>query len=274
MTVNSEEQRESFLDWFRRKRRRFVKDTGHKLTKKLRAVYYKQSLVPTDPVFGKDVFPILKDFEDNWETIRDEVEEILKHREAVPLFHQVSPDQRKISKGNNWRTFILYGFGDRADRSCAKAPVTASLLDKVPNIQNAWFSILAPGYHIPAHTGVSAGILRTHLGLLIPKDAEKCRMIVDDKVCVWRPGEAFVFDDTYRHEVLNETDEERVILIFDFDRPMRWWGRFLNAVFVRLIKLTAYYKEPRRNIADYEERFEAAVRAAEETMENLASPSR
>ena len=89
------------------------------------------------------------------------------------------------------------------------------------------------GYHIPAHRGVSKGIVRAHLGLIIPKDAEKCRIRVGDQIKVWHPGEIFVFDDTYEHEVWNETPEERVILLFDFDRPMRFWGRLVNASFHR-----------------------------------------
>ena len=274
MVSNSDRQPQSMLQQFRRKRARTIHSAGHYITRRLGTFFYNQSTVPTDPVFGKEVFPLLKDFEDQWETIHDEIKEILKHREAVPLFHEISPDQRSISKGNNWRTFILYGFGTRSDRNCAQAPVTASLLDKVPNIQNAWFSILAPGYHIPPHRGVTTGILRAHLGLIVPKLAKNCRMEVGDEVCVWQPGEAFVFDDTYRHEVKNDTHEERVILIFDFDRPMRFWGRVLNSVFIRLIKLTAYYKEPKKRMENYEDRFEAAVRSAEETMENLADPGR
>jgi len=272
--VKKHAQQQSKMQRFRHKRARAVHAAGHYVTRWLRDFFYKQSLVPTDPVFGKDVFPLLKNFEDSWESIHAEVTEILKHRDAVPLFHEVSPDQRSISKGNNWRTFILYGFGTRLDRNCAQAPVTASLLDKVPNIQNAWFSILAPGYHIPRHTGVSTGILRTHLGLIVPHLAEKCRMEVDREICVWRPGEAFVFDDTYEHEVWNHTHQERVILIFDFDRPMRFWGRVLNSTFIRLIKLTAFYKEPKKRMENYEERFEAAVRAADETMEDLANLGR
>ena len=118
----------------------------------------------------------------------------------------------------------------------------------MPNLQTAWFSILGPGYHIPAHRGVSKGIVRAHLGLIIPKEAEKCRMRVGDTINVWRPGEIFVFDDTYEHEVWNDTEEERVILLFDFDRPMRFWGRLVNSTFVRLMKLTAYYQEPKKNM--------------------------
>jgi beta-hydroxylase len=198
------------------------------------------------------------------------VVEILKHREAVPLFQDVSPDQMRIAKGNNWRTFILYGFGTKLEKNCRKAPLTTRLLESVPNLQTAWFSILGPGYHIPAHRGVSKGILRSHLGLIIPKEAEKCRLRVDDKIQVWRPGEIFVFDDTYEHEVWNDTDEERVILLFDFDRPMRIWGRLINKTFISLLKLTAYYQEPKKNMQTFEERFEAATRRADQNLEKMS----
>ena len=154
--------------------------------------------------------------------------------------------------------------------NCKHAPVTTRLLEAVPNLQTAWFSILSPGYHIPAHRGVSKGIVRAHLGLIIPKEAEKCRMRVGDTINVWRPGEIFVFDDTYEHEVWNDTEEERVILLFDFDRPMRYWGRMVNKTFIALMKHTAFYQEPKKNLQNWEDRFEAATRRANENLEKLS----
>ena len=117
-------------------------------------------------------FPFLTSFTENWEPIRAEAIEILKHRDAIPAFQDISPDQKKISKGTNWRTFILFGFGNKLEKNCTQAPVTTRLLEAVPNLQTAWFSILSPGYHIPAHRGVSKGILRAHLGLIIPRSGE------------------------------------------------------------------------------------------------------
>jgi hypothetical protein len=126
-----------------------------------------------------------------------------------------------------------------------------------------------PPYKIPPHKGVTTGILRTHLGLIVPKDRENCTMTVGDEVCVWEQGKAFVFDDTYRHHVWNNTDEERVILIFDFNRPMRLWGRMLNQSVIWIVKQTAFFKEPKRRMKSHEERFEAAVRAADNALEKF-----
>jgi beta-hydroxylase len=255
---------------FTRKRRKFVKNTGRALTRRLSDFLGNQSLVGDTPIIANDHFGFLQEFVKNWPAIRQEAEAILNFRDAIPAFHDVSPDQHKISKGKNWKTFILYGFGNRLEKNCTQAPKTAELLSRVPHIQTAWFSILSPGYHIRAHRGVSKGILRAHLGLIIPKDAEKCRIRVGDAIKVWRPGEIFVFDDTYEHEVWNDTDEERVILLFDFDRPMRFWGRFVTKAFISAMKFTAFYQEPKKNMKDFEARYEAAAKRYNDNLESMS----
>lgn len=257
-------------DTFAKRRRKFIKNSGRWLTRALGNFLGHQSLVGDTPIISNAHFPHLREFEKNWRIVLKEAQKILEHRDAIPAFHDVSPDQHKISTGQNWRTFILYGFGERLEKNCAQAPETARILAAVPNIQTAWFSILSPGYHIKAHRGVSKGILRAHLGLIIPKDAEKCRIRVGDVIKVWRPGELFVFDDTYEHEVWNDTKEERVILLFDFDRPMRFWGRFVTKLFIRIMKLTAFYQEPKKNMMDFEARFEAVTKRYNDNLEKMS----
>ena len=253
--------------------RKFVKKTGKKLVRAIAGVQSRASLVPDTPKLDNDHFDFLGPFVENWETIRTEAEAILQFRDDIPGFQDISPDQYRLAKGKNWKTHVLFGFGERLETNTQLTPVTASLLERVPNLQTAMFSILAPGYHIPAHKGVTKGILRCHLGLIIPEDWEKCRIRVDDTITPWREGEIFVFDDTYEHEVWNETDEERVILLFDFDRPMNWFGRTLNSTFLKVMKLTAFYKDPKKNLESAEDRLEAAIRNAGERMEAMSEPA-
>ncbi|MGI9482557.1 MAG: aspartyl/asparaginyl beta-hydroxylase domain-containing protein, partial [Hyphomicrobiales bacterium] len=257
-------------EFFLRKRRYRVRWAGKHIIRTLSQFLRRQSTFEDAPVLDHAQFPGLKAFPENWETIRDEVQEILKHRDAIPLFHEISKEQQRISLGTKWRTFILFGFGEKLEKNCAQAPVTASLLEKVPNLQTAWFSILGPNHHIPAHRGVTTGILRAHLGVIVPKQAEKCRLRVLDEMVVWREGEMFVFDDTYEHEVWNDTDDERVVLILDFDRPMGVLGRAFNKLFVNGLKYTAYFREPRAKMQGYEDHFEQVVRRAEETAEKMS----
>src|SRR5262245_45622624 len=98
-------------------RRKQVKRLGKRLIRGLANFLGRQSIVGDEPILDTAKFPFLKPFVDNWETIRGEVREILKHREAVPLFQEVSIDQMRIAKGNNWRTFILFGFGDKLQKN-------------------------------------------------------------------------------------------------------------------------------------------------------------
>lgn len=52
--------------------------------------------------------------------------------------------------------------------NCARCPRTMELLRKVPGAKTAFFSILSPHMHIPAHCGPYKGVIRCHLGLIVP----------------------------------------------------------------------------------------------------------
>ena len=259
-----------FSGSLKQRRRKLVKRFGKTFIRSMSDFLGRQSLVPDTPVLDPAQFDFTTLLEANWQAVRKEAQAILEHRDTIPSFDQVSPDQKRISKGGNWRTFFLFGFGERLDKNCARAPETAKLLERIPGLQTAWFSILAPGYHIPAHRGVTKGILTCHLGLIIPKEAERCRIRVEEQVLVWQPGRTLVFCDGYDHEVWNDTDEERTVLLIQFDRPMRLAGRLFSKAFIALLKLTAFYKEPRKNMTGFEDRFEAATKRANAALENMS----
>jgi beta-hydroxylase len=229
-------------------RRAKVKGLGNSVMKALGDIYSRQSLVPDLPVIPNHHFPFLAEFEANWQTIRAELEVLLKDRESIPFMDQVSPDQARISHSQKWRVFFLWGLGDEVTGNTAKCPQTAALLRKVPGLRSAWFSILAPFYKIKPHRGITKGIVRSHLGLIVPANGERCRMWVDDVKFHWHEGKCVTFDDSRRHRVLNSTEEERVVLLFDYDRPMRWPASALHRLTMGLIKRTAYYKDARKNL--------------------------
>ena len=41
-----------------------------------------------------------------------------------------------------------------------------------------------------------------------------------DQVYTWKEGESVLFDDSWNHEVYNECENDRVVLIVDIRRPM------------------------------------------------------
>src|SRR5690606_9679173 len=81
---------------------------------------------------------------------------------------------------------------------------------------NVVFSLLQPHTQIPPHTGSSNARLIGHLPLIIP---EKCRFRVGNETREWKMGEAFIFDDSIEHEAWNDSDEIRVVMIFDAWNP-------------------------------------------------------
>jgi len=233
-------------------RRRQVMRAGKTVLRTMSHFIAGQSLIANRPVFSPDIFPWTGDLEQNWKTIRRELDSLLQKPDDLPAFHRISPDQRRISTGDSWKTFVFYIFGDRIDVNCRRCPETAQLLGQVPNLRNAWFSILAPHYHIPPHQGPTNGIIRIHLGLIVPRDSANCRIRVDHEEFGWQEGKCAVFDDYYEHEVWNNTDDMRAILFFDVDRPLRLPGRIVNRLLIALMKHTAYIQDAHRNLHEWE----------------------
>ncbi len=81
------------------------------------------------------------------------------------------------------------------------------------------FTSLPPGARLPKHRDPFAGSLRYHLGLITP-NSDDCRIFVDGIQKSWRDGEDLMFDETYIHTAENRTDQPRVILFCDVERPM------------------------------------------------------
>ena len=251
-------------------RRAFIIRNGRELLQKVAPYQSKQSKVPDTPKIANEHFDFLDNFTDNWKAISEEAKEVLKFRDTVPGLADISPDQYGLAREKKWKVFMLFGFGEKLKNHRQLAPKTCEILETVPNLRTALFSILAPGYHIPAHKGVTKGMLCAHLGLLIPKEREKCRIRVEDTITAWKPGEVFVFDDTYDHEAWNDTDEERVILLFHFDRPMGLGGRILHETVMTAMRMTAFYQDPKKNLRDAEQQLEAAIRRADANIEAMS----
>jgi aspartyl/asparaginyl beta-hydroxylase (cupin superfamily) len=235
-------------------RRSLVKKIGRRVLHLTDRFISSQSLIGSAPVFDPAIFPWIETFEANWQSIRAELDVVLQDRDSLPSFHDISPDQKRISKGDNWKTFIFYALGHRVDSNCERCPETARLLENCPDLQNAWFSILKPGYRIPPHKGPTNGIVRIHLGLIIPEQRDQCWIRVDDHILHWDEGKCIVFDDSFEHEVQNNTDQQRVVLFFDVLRPLRTPGRILNSIMLSLLKRTAYFRDAEDNIRQWEKR--------------------
>jgi beta-hydroxylase len=179
----------------------------------------------------------------NSQAIRHELDGVLESKIRLPLFHEISPEQKNISKGDNWKTFVFYILGEPYLPNCQLCPDTALQLARIPKLKNAMFSILEPHYHIPPHQGPTKGVIRVHLGLKIPSDKKQCRIRVENHILTWEEGQCIVFDDFFEHEAWNDTDEQRIVLFLDVERPMRLTGRLLNRVLFAIGRRSVFIRD-------------------------------
>lgn len=182
---------------------------------------------PFVPEQDKDaVFPQAKLLRDHWETIRDEALAAYdKGKCGKVLNEQFFRDQRKGGIADEkWKRLYIKWYTDQIDPLAQRmCPKTCALIKSIPNLHCAMFSVLEPGAVITPHRGPFCGCLRYHLGLSTPKRG-KCSIIVGGEPYRWRDGEDVLFDDTFTHSVRNDSDELRIILFCDVERPMRSTG--------------------------------------------------
>ena len=179
---------------------------------------------------------------------------MLIHDDKLPNIEDIQPQEQALNMDNKWKTFFLYGFGIKSHKNCEKCPVTTRVLEQIPGMLTGFFSILYPGKHIPAHKGIFRGIVRTHLGLIIPSHGE-CKMRVGNEFITWEKGKAVFFDDTYQHEVWNNTDEIRVVLLIDTVRPYKKIGAKINQSIINGITNSVYVKQAFKKNEDWEKAY-------------------
>ncbi len=243
--------------WALEAKRPFIITVGKKLRPKIDAIAAASSLLPDTPLLDQTALDWTAGLAAEWQTIRDEMEAIRTRDTAIPALVDVSPDHSGIAKGGDWKSFFLYGYGARIDANCARAPKTVALLERLPHLNTAFFSILAPGAHIPRHRGVTKGLVTWHLGLKTPREPERCRMQVDTEFVHWEAGHSFLFDDTYEHEVWNDTDETRVVLLVQVRRPMTWPGSIAPDLFLWGVRRSPFVTDAVRNIENWDAAYKA-----------------
>ena len=230
---------------------------GKKLRPYLDGMIARSSLVPNDPVLDPALFPWTAILRESWQAIRDEALAVMQDSAAIPALRRISPDHARIAEDDSWRSFFLVGYGERIEENLARCPATAAVLAQVPGLNSGFLSILKPGTHIPRHRGVTKGLLTCHLGLQVPDGP--IRMQVGDRTVGWAEGQTLVFDDTWPHEVWNDTAATRIVLLIQFERPLHRAGRALARAFLGGIRRSPFVREARDNL----NKWEASLRAIE-----------
>ena len=184
--------------------------------------------LPAIPFFEREAFPFLAALEAETATIRDELLAGLKDLEGFVPYVRYTPGTplnqwAELNHSARWSTLFLWQHGRKIEENQRRFPKTAAILASLPMADidglcpTAMFSALAPHTTIPPHTGETNARLVVHLPLVIPPD---CLYRVGAEQRRWVEGECLIFDDSIEHEARNDSDELRIVLIFDVWNPL------------------------------------------------------
>jgi beta-hydroxylase len=212
-----------------------------------------QSPFGNSSIIDAQAFEWVERLEKNSGVIRQELIALLSGQTHLPNIQELSPRQMNLSKADGWKTYFFFLLGHRIEESYRRCPETGKLLDSIPDVTLAFFSVLAPGMHIKRHRGSYKGVVRCHLGLIVPEPRTAVRMRVGEEMIHWEEGKCVIFDDTHKHEVWNDTDSLRVVLLLDVCRPFPGWLRRVNKAVLGL----AYYGPEVRRLVRIQRQWEA-----------------
>ncbi len=185
--------------------------------------------LPAIPFFEHDAFPWVEALEAKTEAITAELQGLLaEQKDEFRPYVAYAPGTpvnqwRELNHSPRWSSYFLWQNGAPQAEHQARCPITTEALREVGMADigglcpNAMFSALAPHTHIPPHHGETNARLVVHLPLIVP---ENCLYRVGFEQRRWKVGEVLIFDDTIEHEARNDSDELRVVLIFDVWNPL------------------------------------------------------
>ena len=185
--------------------------------------------LPAIPFYDRSMFPWAAALEAKTDVIREELKAALvkEGKEFTPYINvragQPVDQWQDLNHSTRWSHYSLWRGGQPDEAHLAQCPETRKALEAIDMAEigglcpNAMFSALAPHTEIPPHTGETNARLVAHLPLVVP---EKCTYRVGFEHRTWKEGELLVFDDTIEHTARNDSDELRVILIFDIWNPL------------------------------------------------------
>lgn len=172
--------------------------------------------------FHDRTVPWMAELESAYPVIRAELAGLLDAKIAFTPYAQgtdASYRQKKFGLEEGSDRWSIYDLHDPAAES--NCPKTIEILHRLFRSElgepvTAQFSALRTGAHIPPHCGVSNVFLTAHLGLIVPQG---CRIRVGNEQRSWSEGRSLVFDDSFEHEVWNESDSWRIVFIARFYHP-------------------------------------------------------
>jgi hypothetical protein len=193
---------------------------------------------------------VVRHLDTHWENIWNEFQSVSK---TLPSDYQTDTEHHILHQGKwDWHSYMTKGVVDHSHKTQfhRNFPVTTAILEELRNntseTQSAlcrnqlfegtpfgysFFSTLHNNANIQPHAGPMNFRLRVHVPLSVPtlqstNDANgtsnprpACGIRVGGVTREWYTGKSLVLDDSFVHEVWNDTTERRVLLLVDLWHP-------------------------------------------------------
>lgn len=170
--------------------------------------------------YDTDHFLFLKPLIENFGVIKAELLHLLE-TDKENQWLRTFPSYVKSDSYKAWKIFSFIFFNMKFPSHAKLCPKTAELVYSIPQILSCDYSFMKPKTHIMPHKGYTRMALRCHLPLLV-NDPDLCAIRVGNETVHWKEGELIIFDDSFEHEAWNNSDKNRVVLMFDIPNPL--WG--------------------------------------------------
>lgn len=205
---------------------------------------------PGEALWPAAAIPGLRELEDGWGQVLAEYDQLERQRSRLDVEEVAGMELGVIG---DWKAHFLIEQRKVLPAAAGRCPATLALLDGIEGLRCAYFSVMGPNTHLLPHAGPNPSILRVHLTLRTPEPIGSSALIVDGSVVEHRPGELFVFDDTFEHEVWNRGGSDRATLMLDVRRPMPWWVRPIDAAVQLLFRLHPVRRQANQRLIELEE---------------------
>lgn len=151
--------------------------------------------------------------------IRSEYEQFFASGNYQRLLEYYCRDTHDVNE--KWRAVYLWREGQPQREVLEHFPRTAQLLGELwaPDLYplgEIIFSVLAPKGRVAPHCDRANFCIAEHYGVIIP---ESCFIRVAGETRQWTEGETLLFDNSFEHEVWNDSELPRVILLAEVWSP-------------------------------------------------------
>lgn len=219
---------------------------------------YKENTIPlraADYIINTDIdtpaflnleeyFPNYKYLEEKTNVFQKELYNLLKKTNGGKNLVKNTETIIKVdNEQQGWKIYQIKLGNNIVKTAYIDFPELVTTIKKFPEITNVAISLLEGKSKIPMHIGYYKGIIRYMLPLKVPKDKNNCFLCVNGDKYIWEEGKSVLWDDNFPHKVYNHSEESRVVIFIDVERPkLDWKRKNINKIFKSLINNSSIVK--------------------------------